>query len=57
MWIDRLLVLGGLIGLIAFLGVLIYFVAEPDLILVVCICVIVALYDFGISVFKNDGTN
>lgn len=52
MTIDRILVLIALIALIAFLGVVIGFVAEPDLIIITGLMVALASHDFWISVFK-----
>ena len=53
MWLDRFLVLVGLLGLIVFCGVVMYYVAEPDLILVFVICLSIAIWDFWISVFRK----
>lgn len=50
--IDKILVFISMVGLIAFLGVVLGFVAEPDLIIVTCLMIALALYDFWISVFK-----
>lgn len=50
--LDKFLVLVSLIALIAFLGVVIGFVAEPDLIIVTCLIIALATNDFWISVFK-----
>ncbi len=54
--IDKVLVFFSLIALIAFLGVVIGFVAEPDLIIVTSLIVALATHDFWISVFsRKDG--
>lgn len=50
--LDKFLVLISLVALIAFLGVVIGFVAEPDLIIVTCLIIALATHDFWISVFK-----
>ena len=49
---DKVLVTLSLIGLCVFNGIILYFVAEPDLIIVVCVCLFMAIYDFWISVFR-----
>jgi hypothetical protein len=49
MWLDRFLVLVGMLGLIMFCGVIMYFVAVPDLILVVVVCLAIAIWDFCVS--------
>ncbi len=50
--LDKFIVLVSLIALITFLGVVIGFVAEPDLIIVTCLIIALATNDFWISVFK-----
>ena len=52
--LDKILVLISMISLIAFLGVVIGFVAEPDLVIVTMLMVALASHDFWISVFKRD---
>jgi len=54
---DKIIVVLSIISLIIFCLVLLYFVAEPDLIIVVVICLFLAIYDFGISVFKPQSPN
>ncbi len=51
--LDKILVLFSMIALIAFLGVVIGFVAEPDLVIVTTLMVALAGHDFWISVFKR----
>jgi hypothetical protein len=52
---SKILVLIAMVALIAFLGVVIAFVAEPDLVIVTTLMVALASHDFWISVFKNNG--
>ena len=51
--IDKILVFIALAALITFLGVVIGFVAEPDLVIVTSLMVALASHDFYISVFKR----
>ncbi len=51
--LDKILVLFSMIALIVFLGVVIGFVAEPDLVIVTTLMVALAGHDFWISVFKR----
>ncbi len=51
--LDKILVLLSMAALIAFLGVVIGFVAEPDLVIVTTLMVALASHDFWISVFKR----
>lgn len=50
--LDKLLVSISMLALIAFIGVVIGFVAEPDLIVVSSLMIALALHDFWISVFR-----
>jgi len=50
--LDKFLVAISLVSLIAFLGVVLGFVAEPDLIVVTSLIVALAMHDFWISVFS-----
>jgi hypothetical protein len=50
--LDKFLVLVALIALLAFCGVVIVFVAEPDLVIVMILMLALATHDFWISVFK-----
>ncbi len=52
--LDKILVLISMLSLIAFLGVVIGFVAEPDLVIVTTLMVALAGHDFWISVFKRE---
>ena len=51
--IDNLLAWGSLIGLAAFVGVVGWFVNEPDLWIVVVLGVSMATYDFWVT-FRNE---
>jgi hypothetical protein len=51
--LDKILVFIAMVALIAFLGVVIAFVAEPDLVIVTTLMVALASHDFWISVFKR----
>ncbi len=51
--LDKILVLLSMASLIVFLGVVIGFVAEPDLVIVTTLMVALAGNDFWISVFKR----
>lgn len=44
--VDKLLAFISMTCLIGFVGILVYFVAEPDLTIVSVIVVLMALYDF-----------
>ena len=48
LWADRLFALFGLAGFAAFLGVIVWFVREPALIIVVAVALLMAAYDFFI---------
>ncbi|MDA7949101.1 MAG: hypothetical protein MPJ78_16690 [Hyphomicrobiaceae bacterium] len=50
--LDKILVLISMVALVVFLAVVIGFVAEPDLIIVTTLIVLLAMHDFWISVFK-----
>lgn len=54
--LDKILVLIAMIGLVMFCGVVVGFVAEPDLIVVTVLMLALAAHDFWITVFKNNGT-
>lgn len=51
--LDKILVFISLIALIVFCGVVVTFVAEPDLIITVSLILALASHDFWISVFKK----
>lgn len=53
--LDKILVLISMIGLFAFCGVVVAFVAEPDLVVVTLLMLALASHDFWITVFKNNG--
>lgn len=50
---DKILALVGLLGLVVFNSVILIWVAEPDLIIIVSIALILAAYDFWRSVFRK----
>ncbi len=52
MWLDRILVLVGMAGLVAFCAVVMYYVAEPDLIVVMTICLVIGFYDFWVNFLR-----
>jgi hypothetical protein len=51
--IDKILAFVALLGLIAFNAVVLIWVAEPDLIILVSVALLIAAYDFWRSVFKK----
>lgn len=51
--LDKLLVLLSMIGLTVFCGVMLVYVAEPDLIVVTALVLALAFHDFWISVFRK----
>lgn len=51
--LEKILVFISMISLIAFCGVVVGFVAEPDLIIVTSLMLALASHDFWISVFKR----
>jgi hypothetical protein len=51
--LDKILVFIAMAALITFLGVVIAFVAEPDLVIVTTLIIALASHDFWISVFKR----
>lgn len=50
--VDKILVFISMVALIVFCGVVVGFVAEPDLVIVTCLILALASHDFWISVFK-----
>ncbi len=55
--VDKFLVLFSMALLIAFCAVVMYFVAEPDLIIIMTLVLVLAFYDFWVSALwprKND---
>lgn len=50
--LDKILVAISMLAVIAFLGVVLGFVAEPDLIIATALVIALALHDFWISVFR-----
>ncbi len=51
---DKIVALASLVGLIAFMGVVVWFVNEPDLWIVVILVLVMASYDFWITLRKSD---
>ncbi len=51
--LDRILVFISLVALIVFCGVVVGFVAEPDLVIVTALILALASHDFWISVFRK----
>ena len=51
--LDKIIGLSAIVVLIAFMGILIGFVPDIDLVLVIAIVVAMAGYDFYISLFKK----
>lgn len=52
--VDKLLVLLSMIALAVFCGVMLVWVAEPDLIVVTAFVLALAFHDFWISVFRKE---
>ncbi len=50
---DKILAFIGLLGLIAFNSVVLIWVAEPDLIILVSLALLLAAYDFWREVFSK----
>lgn len=50
--LDKILVALSMAAVVAFLGVVLGFVAEPDLIVATSLIIALALHDFWISVFR-----
>ena len=55
--LEKLIIVLSMLGLYFFCGIVLYFVAEPELIIVVLVCLGMATYDFWISVFKPGAKN
>ena len=55
LWVDRLLALVALSGLVIFLAVPVLKVQELDLIIVIAAVVLLAAVDFFLSVFRGNG--
>lgn len=51
--LDKILVFVALVALTVFLGVVVGFVAEPDLVIVTALIIALASHDFYISLFKS----
>lgn len=51
---EKIVAVIALIGLFAFVGVLVWFVREIDLVIVVLIGITLASYDFFKTLFKSD---
>jgi hypothetical protein len=55
--IDRTLAILSLAGLIIFLGVVILYVPDPDLVIVMTLVFAMAAYDFYATAFRNRKKN
>lgn len=53
--LEKIIVFVSMIALIAFCGVVVGYVAEPDLIIITTLMLALASHDFWVSVFKSDG--
>lgn len=51
---DKIIVFIAMVALVAFCGVVVGFVAEPDLVIVVALVLALASHDFWISVFRKE---
>ncbi len=51
---DKIIAVASLLGLIAFMGVVVWFVNEPDLWIVVIVVLVMASYDFWVSLWKSN---
>ena len=51
--LNKALALFALVFLIGFIGILIFFVAEPDLIIIAAGCLMLAAYDFYRALFSE----
>ena len=54
---DKILVVVSLLAVIAFCGTVVYFVAEPDLLVVTVLVLLMAGYDFWSDVFRKKNGN
>lgn len=52
--IDKILAILSLAVLVSFLGVIVWFVPEPDLAVVVGVVLVMAFYDFYRTAFRNN---
>ena len=55
--IDKILVIISLLAMVAFCGTVVYFVAEPDLMVVTALVLLMAGYDFWSDVFRKKNGN
>lgn len=53
--LEKVLVLISMIALVVFCGVVVGFVAEPDLVIITTLMLALASHDFWITVFKPNG--
>ncbi|HEY9549141.1 MAG TPA: hypothetical protein VIR45_06540 [Kiloniellaceae bacterium] len=56
---DRIIGITAIIGLVAFLAVLLRFVSDIDLVIIVVVVALMAAYDFYLMLFtrENDGSS
>lgn len=55
--IDKVLAAVSLAGLIAFMGIIVWFVPEPDLTIVTILVLAMAFRDFYYAVFRGKGSD
>ena len=55
--IDKILVIVSMLAVIAFCGTVVYFVAEPDLMVVTVLVLLMAGHDFWSDVFRKKKRN
>lgn len=53
--VEKIIAVVALLGLIAFMSVLVVYIAEPDLTIIVAIGLLFAAYDFWRELFTNKG--
>ncbi|MBX2854576.1 MAG: hypothetical protein KTR21_06290 [Rhodobacteraceae bacterium] len=53
--LDKVMAALALLGFTGFVAVMAWFVREPDLITVIVVCVLMAVYDFYRQLFKRGG--
>ncbi len=54
--LDRVLIVIAVAGLGAFLAVLGYWTAQPDLIIVLTVVYVLAVWDFSVSMLRRNGS-
>ena len=51
--LDKALAIVSILGLTAFVGILVWFIREPDLTIIITIVVVMAAADFYLLAFRN----